>query len=177
MDEQPTRPDAREGVDGTVAAYRERVHAPVWLWLVGTALTASLGVAYGYRLGTVPGLVTFAVAQALLTWWLVATAPLVVVDDLVLRAGKARLPLRHVGRIAPLDSAQSRDAGGRLADPAAYLCLRSWVSRTVLVEVEDPEDPHPYWLVSTRHGHDLARVLAAARDAALAQAAQAPSAD
>ena len=172
MDEQPTTTDVREGVDGTVVAYRERVHAPVWLWFVGTALTASLGVAYGYRLGTAAGVITFAVSQTLLVWWLVATAPLVVVDDLVFRAGKARLPLRYVGRIAPLDTAQSRDARGRLADPAAYLCLRSWTSRTVLVEVEDPEDPHPYWLVTTRHGHDLAPVLAAARDAA-----QPPSAD
>jgi hypothetical protein len=123
-------------------------------------------VAYGYRLGVPAGLVAFVVAQALVTWWLVATAPLVVVDDRVFRAGRARLPLRHVGRIAPLDGPQTRDAGGRLADPAAYLCLRSWTSRSVLVEVDDPADPHPYWLVSTRHGHDLARALADARDAA-----------
>ena len=171
VDANPPPTDDAEGVDGTVVAYRERVHAPVWLWLVGTALTASLGVAYGYRLGTPAGLVTFAVSQALLTWWLVATAPLVVVDDRVFRAGRARLPLRYVGRIAPLDTAQSRDARGRLADPAAYLCLRSWSSRTVLVEVEDPDDPHPYWLVTTRHGHDLAPILAAARDSAIAASA------
>ena len=171
VDANPTTTDDAEGVDGTVVAYRERVHAPVWLWLVGTALTASLGVAYGYRLGTPAGLVTLAVSQALLTWWLVATAPLVVVDDRVFRAGRARLPLRYVGRIAPLDTAQSRDARGRLADPAAYLCLRSWSSRTVLVEVEDPDDPHPYWLVTTRHGHDLAPILAAARDSAIAASA------
>ena len=36
--------------------------------------------------------------------------------DRVFRAGRARLPLRYVGRIAPLDTAQSRDARGRLAD-------------------------------------------------------------
>jgi hypothetical protein len=166
VDEHPSTPAPVEGLDGTAVAYRERVHAPLWLWLLGTVLTASLGVAYGYRLGTAAGLGAFVLAQALFSWWLVATAPLVVVDDLVFRAGRARLPLCHVGRIAPLDIAQTRDARGRLADPAAYLCLRSWTSRSVLVEVEDPDDPHPYWLVSTRRGHDLAPVLAAARDAA-----------
>jgi hypothetical protein len=168
VEPQPSATVPAEGADGTTVAYRERVHAPLWLWLLGTALTASLGVAYGYRLGVLSGLVTFAVSQALFSWWLVATAPLVVVDDRVFRAGRARLPLRYVGRIAPLDTAQTRDARGRLADPAAYLCLRSWVSRSVLVEVEDPDDPHPYWLVSTRRGRDLAPVLAAARDAAVA---------
>ena len=164
MTDQPTEPT--EGVDGTRVAFRERVHAPVWIWLLATALTASLGVAYGYRLGTPSGVVAFVVAQGLVSWWLVATAPLVVVDDRVLRAGRARLPLQFAGRIAPLDTAQTRDARGRLADPAAYLCLRSWVSRSVLVEVEDPDDPHPYWLVSTRRGRELAPLLAAARDAA-----------
>ena len=175
MSPEPTTADDAEGVDGTAAAFRERVHAPWPVWLLAVGLTASLGVAYGARLGTLAGVVTFVVAQGLVTWWLVATAPLVVVDDLVFRAGRARLPLRHVGRIAPLDAAQSRDARGRLADPAAYLCLRSWTSGTVLVEVEDPQDPHPYWLVSTRRGHDLAPVLAAARDSALGSAG-APSA-
>ena len=164
MTEQPTVPT--EGVDGTQVVYRERVHAPVWIWLLALMLTASLGVAYGFRLGTVSGVVSFVVSQGLVSWWLLATAPLVVVDDRVFRAGRARLPLQHAGRIAPLDTAQTRDARGRLADPAAYLCLRSWVSRSVLVEVEDPDDPHPYWLVSTRRGRDLAPLLAAARDAA-----------
>lgn len=158
----------REGVDGTTVAYRERLYAPWYVWVVVVALTASLGIAYGFWLGPPVGVAVLVVAQGAATWWLLATAPLVVVDDLVLRAGRARLPLRYVGRIAPLDEQQSRDARGRLADPAAYLCLRGWVPRTVLVEVEDERDPHPYWLVSSRDGHALARALAPARDAARA---------
>lgn len=157
---------ADEGLDGTVVAYRERLHAPWFVWALATFLTASLAVAYGFYLGDLAGLVTFAVTEGLVVWWLVATAAPVVVDDQVLRAGRARLPLRYVGRIAPLDAEQTREARGRLADPAAYLCTRGWLSRSVLVEVDDDRDPHPYWLVSTRDGHALARALAPARDAA-----------
>jgi hypothetical protein len=155
-----------EGLDGTVVAYRERLHAPWWVWVISLLLTTTLGVAYGHVLGTRAGVLTFACAQALVSVWLLATAPLVVVDDRVFRAGRARLPLAVVGRIAPLDVEQSRDAQGRLADPAAYLCLRGWIARSVLVEVDDLDDPHPYWLVSSRHGHALAGALAAARDSA-----------
>jgi hypothetical protein len=90
----------------------------------------------------------------------------VVVDDLVLRAGRARLPLRHVARVATFDAQRTREARGPQADPRAYLCLRGWIRTSVLVEVDDPDDPHPYWLVSTRRPRDLAPVLAAARDAA-----------
>ena len=157
-----------EGVDGTRVTYRERLHAPWPVWAIVTVLLLTLGIAYGHTLGVVAGLVTFAVAEVLACWWLAATAPLVVVDEVVLRAGRARLPVRYAGRIVPLDGAQTRDARGRLADPAAYLCTRGWIGSSVLVEVDDSDDPHPYWLVSTRHGHDLARALAASRDASRA---------
>jgi len=161
-----TAQPAVEGADGTVVAYRERLHAPWWVWLLGTVLTGSLGVAYGFRLGVVPGVVTFLVAQALLAALLLVTAPVVVVDDAVVRAGRARLPLRHVGRVATFDAERTREARGPKADPRAYLCLRGWIRTSVLVEVDDADDPHPYWLVSSRRPRDLAPVLAAARDAA-----------
>ncbi len=152
-----THPEqAAEGRDGSVVAYHERIHAPLVVWLVATALAAALAVAYGYRLGLLAGLLTFAVAELGVVALLLTTAPLVVVDDVVFRAGRARLPLRHVGRIAPLDADRTRDARGAKADPTAFLCTRGWVSTSVLVEVDDPEDPHPYWLVSTRHGRALA---------------------
>jgi hypothetical protein len=159
-------PQPGEGVDGTRIAYRERLHAPWAVWVVVTLLVGSLAVAYGHTLGVGAGLVTFVVAESLSIGWLLVTAPLVHVDELVLRAGRARLPVRHAGRIAPLDEAQTRDARGRLADPAAYLCTRGWIGRSVLVEVDDADDPHPYWLISTRHGHDLAQALATSRDTA-----------
>jgi Protein of unknown function (DUF3093) len=157
-----------EGLDGTAVVFRERIYAPWVLWVVATSLTASLGVAYGYRLGALAGVLTFAVGEVVAVALLLTTAPLVVVDDTVLRAGRARLPLRHVGRIAPLDAGQTRDARGAKADPTAFLCTRGWVATAVIVEVDDPDDPHPYWLVSTRRARSLAPLLAEARDRARA---------
>lgn len=161
-----TTEPAAEGVDGTVVVYRERLHAPWWMWVLGTVLMLTLGVAYGFRLGTAAGIITVLVAEAVVAALLLLTAPVVVVDDAVLRAGRARLPLRHVGRVATFDAGRTRDARGTQGDTRAYLCLRGWIPASILVEVDDPDDPHPYWLVSTRRGSDLAPVLAAARDAA-----------
>lgn len=166
MSTEPAPAPPPEGADGSVVAYRERLHAPVWVWLAALALTASLGVAYGWRLGDLAGLAAFAVSTVLVAVLLLVTAPLVVVDDAVLRAGRARLPLRHVGRVAALDATSTRDARGRKADPRAYLCSRGWIPTSVVVEVEDPDDPHPYWLVSSRRPRELGPVLAAARDRA-----------
>jgi len=156
-----------EGHDGSVVHYRERLVAPVSVWLITAVITASLGVAYAHWLGNAAGLGAFAVAEAIVAFLLLTRTPLVVVDDVVLRAGKARLPLRYVGRIVPLDASAAITAKGAAADPNAYLCTRGWIREAVLIEVTDESDPHPYWLVSTRHGHEFAAVLAAQRDATL----------
>jgi hypothetical protein len=153
--------------DGAALRYSERLVAPIGVWLITAVMTASLGVAYGHWLGTTPGVVAFLVSEAIVAFLLLTRTPLVTVDDDVFRAGKARLPLKYVGRIVPLDRGETVTAKGAAADPRAYLCSRGWIAESVLVEVTDQDDPHPYWLVSTRRGHELAQTLAAQRDAAL----------
>ena len=58
-----------------------------------------------------------------------------------------------------------RDPGG-----LAYLLLRPYVGRAVRVEVVDPHDPTPYWVVASRHPDALAACLnAAARGSVIGQ--------
>jgi hypothetical protein len=147
-------------MDGTTVRFTERLAAPAGAWAFTVLLAGTLAVAYGYALGPLGGILTFIAAQGLGAWVLLATAPVVRVDEVVLRAGRARLPRQHIGRVSALDQPTARRLRGVDADVRAYLCVRSWVPRAVLVEVTDPDDPHPYWLVSTRHPD---RVLAALR--------------
>jgi Kef-type K+ transport system membrane component KefB len=93
---------------------------------------------------------------------LAATSTRVRVDDCVLRAGRARLPLTAIGDAEPLDASAMRDAR-RHGDPRDYLVLRAWSSRRgVAVAVADPRDPHPRWLISSRHPEQLAQAIRAA---------------
>ena len=154
------------GQDQNRAGYSERLTAPITVWVITAALTASLGIAYGHWLGSPAGVTAFVVSESIVAFLLLTRTPMVSVDDQVFRAGKARLPLTYVGRIVPLTRDESITAKGAAADPRAYLCTRGWIPESILVEVTDDDDPHPYWLVSTRRGHDLAAILAAARDRA-----------
>jgi hypothetical protein len=45
------------------------------------------------------------------------------------------------------------------ADARAYLLLRPYLKRAVRIEITDPADPAPYWLLSTRRPDQLAGVL------------------
>ena len=158
---RPAAPGAqwREGMDGTTVSFTERLTAPLGAWAFTLLLAGTLAVAYGYALGPLWGIVTFVAAQGLATWVLLATAPVIRVDEAVLRAGRARLPRRQIGRVTAVDATTARRLRGRDADVRAYLCVRSWVPSAVVVEVTDRDDPHPYWLVSTRRPDQLVSAL------------------
>ncbi|VXB46256.1 DUF3093 domain-containing protein [Nocardioides sp. AX2bis] len=149
------RPDGAAGHD-------ERLGVPLRWWVQGTMLVASLWLAL---VVATPALVAFGVAGlclALLAGLLVAYGSAVVrVDDSTFRAGRASIAGHHLGRVDELDAEEARLVAGRDADARAYLLLRPYRKRAVRVEVLDPRDPAPYWLVSTRHPARLAAALRA----------------
>ena len=52
-----------------------------------------------------------------------------------------------------------RQAHGPRLDARAYLCLRGWIPTGVRIALADPQDPTPYWLLSTRRPEALAAAL------------------
>lgn len=139
-----------EGSDGLICAYRERLWPSPAVFLVALSLATLLGVAYGGAYGAALGwIVGGALALALLVP-LLFTSPLIRVDEYVVRAGRARLPLHMMGDVTELTSAEMQHQR-RHIDPRSYLMLRAWSTRKgVLITVTDPRDPHPLWLISTR---------------------------
>ncbi|HET6918158.1 MAG TPA: DUF3093 domain-containing protein [Jiangellaceae bacterium] len=146
--------------------YRERLRVPGSWWLMPPAATVSVWLAvqhvYGPRVSVPLAAGVLVVSSA----WLVGYGNAVVAvepDGFV--AGRARLPLWAVGEVAPLGVDRAHAARGPDADPRAFMLVRGYIGPMVCVAVEDPADPVPYWLVSTRHPDQLAAALSAARDA------------
>ena len=46
-----------------------------------------------------------------------------------------------------------------------WLLIRGWVSPVVRIELSDPSDPTPYWIVSTRSPAALVAAIASAKAA------------
>jgi hypothetical protein len=95
---------------------------------------------------------------------LVAASARVAVAGGELRAGPAHVPVGLLGEAEVLRGEHARHARGPGLDARAFLVLRGWVDPLVRVELVDPQDPTPYWLVSTRRPEDLVRALDAARE-------------
>lgn len=142
------------------AEYDERLGVPLRWWVQGTMLVASLWLAVVVAVPGVVAWVVTIVAMGLLVLALVSfgSARVSVVDG-EFRAGPAHIAVVHLGAVAPLDAETTRRTAGVDADPRAYLLLRPYLKRAVRVEITDPADPAPYWLVSTRHPDELAQAL------------------
>jgi hypothetical protein len=80
-------------------------------------------------------------------------------EDVELLAGQAHLPASVVARTAAIPRSAKSAALGRQLDPAAIVLHRTWVGPMVLVVLDDPDDPTPYWLVSSRDPEKLIAAL------------------
>ncbi len=151
----------------TAQSYRERLSVPLRWWAQGTMLVASLWLAV---IVAVPGPLAWGVTGValglMLAFFLSYGAAVVSVEDGWFRAGRARVEVRFVGAVTPLDAEETRRVAGRDADARAFLLLRPYRSKAVKVELRDPADPTPYWLVSTRRPARLAEALTRAVEAA-----------
>lgn len=142
------------------SSYQERLWPRPVVWLIPVGLVGMLALAYGAALGAAVGWVV-ALAGALVAGALVgATTPTVEVTPDVLRVERASIPRTLLGTPEPLTRADIRRLRGPGSDATLFTALRPWSAHGgVLVPNEDPADPHPGWIISTRHPDRLVAAL------------------
>jgi hypothetical protein len=145
--------------------YRERLRVPWWWWPPGLGLAALIALEVNQGAQALPTWLPFAVllpVAATVLLWFGKTEVRVVSGsgETELWVGAAHLPLSAISKSAEVPRSAKSAALGRQLDPAAYVVHRAWVGPMVLLVVDDPDDPTPYWLVSCRHPD---RVLEALR--------------
>jgi len=145
---------------GPATDYQERLHVPLRWWVQATMFLATFWLALIVAL---PAWIAWVASAALLAGiygifgWLGSAQ--VQVRDGMLCAGLARIPLSQVGAAEALDKDATRRVHGVEADARAFLVTRPYISRAVKVAIDDPADPTPYWLISSRHPRQLAAAL------------------
>ena len=145
-------------------AYAERLGVPFRWWVQGVMLVATFWLALvvalpGVLAWVITGVLLVLLALLLLSYGGVRIAVEPDPDGGWLRAGRARIESRFLGAAVALDAEQTRRIAGVEADARAYLLLRPYLKRAVKVEITDPADPTPYWLVSSRDPEGLARAV------------------
>ncbi|MEU3270807.1 DUF3093 domain-containing protein [Saccharomonospora sp. NPDC006951] len=164
----PERTKARPG-------FRERLYVTWWVWplpLVGaTLLAAEIHMGYPGLRGWLPYAVLLPLTVVLLVGMGRLPVRVTAGEEPELWVGDAHLPLRFAGDVEVIGKQDKRKALGPELDPAAFVAHRGWVPSLVRIRLTDPDDPTPYWIISTRHPERLAELV---RDAAPARPAQDP---
>jgi len=169
VSDQPRPADSQPDQQPGSTVYRERLWVPVWWWPVAFAAAALLAAeihmgAEGLR-SWLPYVLLFPVPVWVLLW--LSRHRIQIAPDATgtpeLRVDRAHLPVGFIARAALVSPTAKSAALGRQLDPAAYVQHRAWIGSMVVLVLDDPEDPTPYWLVSTRRPEKVLAALGVPR--------------
>jgi hypothetical protein len=142
--------------------YRERLIVPAswWFAAAGTGLVVVI-ILVVTHLPVIVVLASAVLVTLAVGWLLYRYSAVIEVSPAGLGAGRALLPWWACGAVCALGGDEVRAAFGVDADARAYLLLRSYCPGAVRVHVDDPDDPTPYWLLSSRRPERLAEHIRA----------------
>lgn len=144
--------------DRTAVRYFERL-VPSWVWWLAVPGLAGVAVIVFLPLGPGPATAAALVVALVAGAWLWSFAAPVEVTDTHFRAGRARIERHHLGEVSVLDADGVRALMGPQSDARSHVLQRPWAAGAVRVDIDDPDDPCPYWLVSSRRPDALADAL------------------
>jgi hypothetical protein len=144
--------------------YRERVlpsAGSLWslllltpaTWLVFLPFTDKFGDLFGIGLG-----IFFSVVILVSIWF---GSPVIEVDETGFSVGDAQLPLKVIGGFEVIDSSRAFEERGHRLDASAYIRFQLSVNTLIKLQVVDPQDPTPYWLIATRNPQQIADTIVA----------------
>lgn len=154
--------DGQRGAHQVVHA--ERMYAPWWLWIAGGAVGAGagalffMGIVEWWRIAI---MAAFPLAIWAVLWWVGRLQVRVIDDDTGrhFQADDATVSTSVIAEVEVLEATALRDAMSVALHPLAFMIQRPWMSQAVRLHLNDENDPTPYWIISTRHPHELRDIL------------------
>jgi len=147
--------------------FRERLTVPIMWWVLAGLFALSVLLAVGAYLGPVWGIGTALATVMVAAAIFISAAVVISIDAREIRIGRASIEHAYIASSQALAAEEARQRAGVGADARAHLVLRPYVRTAVEITLDDPDDPVPYWLVSTRRPQQLAEALREAASSTL----------
>lgn len=147
-----------QSTDTKPLAFKERLIPGAGLFIALFLLApagALVVLAFSAELAIPIGLVFYATVMLILS----LMSPVVKVENGTLSAGDAHIPVAQVGRTRLLGADEMKRVLGVESDARNFLVIRGWVRTGIEVEIADPADPTPNWVISTRRPQALADAI------------------
>ena len=101
-------------------------------------------------------LVTFVLSEIAIIGLSLAMAPRIYLSKEKLSIGQVLIPTKLVSAITVIEKSQLQFERGPNLNPKAYIRFQVGVKGLLKVELKDPADPTPYWLISSRRPEVIA---------------------
>ncbi|HEY7008206.1 MAG TPA: DUF3093 domain-containing protein [Jatrophihabitantaceae bacterium] len=140
--------------------YRESLRTPWWWYLVGLFVAGLLAAEFHISGLQLTDWLSFGILlplSAVLVWSLGRGR--LEISGGELRVRGAHIPLDQLSGVVALDARTLRRVVGREGDPAAFVSIRPWIGPGVQLWLDDPDDPTPYWVVSTRRPRQVVEIV------------------
>ena len=122
-------------------------------------MAASLSLAVWAAIGNQAALTISVIQIALLILAARQSSLTITVTKGWLLVGPAAIERAFIHNFKALEFKEYKRIRGVDADPASYLQIRFWVNSAIKIDLRDPKDKTPYWLISTNRANELAKLL------------------
>jgi len=139
--------------------FREVQRPPIWVLAFIYFLFLSIVLSVWAALDTRATLVTLVLSTIALIWISISMTSEITFDGEVFKIDKANIEVKYLGKVTVLDKTSMRLLRTRDADPAAYLAIKFWEPRGLRIDLSDPRDKTPYWLITSKRGEEIAALL------------------
>lgn len=145
--------------------YSEHQRVPLTWWLGSAGVVALIAWQAQMQRPLWVGLAALVISGAFAMWCLLHLSRNCIEvsedanGDRWLRVGPATLPASVVSRSLVIPPTAKQAAMGRQLDPAAYVVHKGWIPTMAMLVLDDPEDPTPYWLISSKEPQELLEAL------------------
>jgi len=90
---------------------------------------------------------------------MIVKSPTIELTETQLRAGKATIARSELGAVSGFSGSYAIEQRGIKLDARAWMMFTGWVDPVVKIDIKDPLDPVPYWLISSRHPEEFVAAL------------------
>lgn len=139
--------------------FKEVLRPPIWVLAFIYFLFLSIVLSIWAVFDTRVTLATLAISTIALIWIAIAMKSEITFDGDILRIDQAKIERKYLGQVTVLDRTAMRLLRTRDADPAAYLAIKFWEPKGLRIDLNDPRDKTPYWLITSKRGEEIAALL------------------
>jgi len=147
MNQQRSEPQYSEWVLPNWTSFLPVLAIYPTLWLTFLPIDLALGTWLGVGL------------TLLVAGLMIAKSARITVSDDYLSVANAMIERKFIVGVEMIAGEEGFAARGRNLDSRAWIHFQGSVKTLIRVHIEDPDDPTPYWLFSTRKPEKLAKAL------------------